>query len=89
MNIIDVKIDQQLSLKLIVKLNQSPTNCLKMFKDAFGETILSRTRILEWNNRFSELLEYVEDEERSGRPVTIITEGKVKNSLKACGKTDI
>nr|CAH7728141.1 unnamed protein product [Callosobruchus chinensis] len=39
---------------------------------------MSRTRVFEWHKRFSEGREEVEDDERTGRPVTSRIEENIK-----------
>jgi transposase len=53
-----------------VKLKKNATETLNLLREAYGEDALSRSRVFEWHKRFSEGREDVEDDERSGRPVT-------------------
>nr|CAH7729373.1 unnamed protein product [Callosobruchus chinensis] len=67
---ISLKIEQHINLKFLVKLGKSPSECFQLLKEVFGDNCMSRTRVFEWHKRFSEGREEVEDDERTGRPVT-------------------
>jgi hypothetical protein len=60
-----------------VKLKKTPTKCLKLLKDVYGDSFLSRAMVSMWHKRFSEGRNAVEDEEREGRPNTSKTNENV------------
>ena len=45
-----------------------------MLTKAYGESVMSKTRIYEWYKRFQDGREDVEDDERPGRPSTSTTD---------------
>nr|CAH7752029.1 unnamed protein product [Callosobruchus chinensis] len=49
-----------------------------LLKEVLGDNCMSRTRVFEWHKRFSEGREEVEDDERTGRPVTSRIEENIK-----------
>nr|CAH7718403.1 unnamed protein product [Callosobruchus chinensis] len=73
-----LKIEQRINLKFLVKLGKSPSECFQLLKEVFGDNCMSRTRVFEWHKRFSEGREEVEDDERTGRPVTSRIEENIK-----------
>lgn len=75
---ISLKIEQRINLKFLVKLRKPPSECFQLLKEVFGDNCMSRTRVFEWHKRFSEGREEVEDDERTGRPVTSRIEENVK-----------
>ena len=40
----------------------SPTECIKLLKDEYGDNLMSRSRVFECHKRFSEGQEEVEDD---------------------------
>ena len=75
---ISQKIEQRINLKFLVKLKKPPTECFQLLKEVFGDNCMSRSQIFEWHKRFLEGREIVEDDERSGRPVTSRTDENIK-----------
>lgn len=75
---ISLKIEQRINLKFLVKLKKSPTECFQLLKEVFGDNCMSRTQVFEWHKRFVEGREVVEDDERSGRPVTSRTDENIQ-----------
>ncbi|XP_018337789.1 PREDICTED: putative uncharacterized protein FLJ37770 [Trachymyrmex septentrionalis] len=53
-----------------------------MLTVAFGESTMSKTRVYEWYKRFKKSREDVEDDDRSGRPSTSITDDNVERVKK-------
>ena len=49
-----------------------------MLKKAFGDDAMLQPRVYEWNKRFREEREDVEDDARSGRPSISITDENVE-----------
>ena len=55
-------IEQRFNIKFSVKLGKIATETLKMLRDVYGDSSMSRTRIFEWPKRFVEGREDVEDD---------------------------
>lgn len=72
----NLKIEQRINLKFLVKLKKSPTECLKMLTEVYGKDTMSRTRDFEWPKKFKDGREEVEDE-HPGRPCTSKTDENV------------
>jgi len=53
-----------------VKLNKSATETFASLTDADGDATLSRTMVFKWHKAFNEGRENVEDDPRSGRPIS-------------------
>ena len=66
-------IEQRINIKFCVKLEEATTEILKMLRDVYGDSSMSRTRIFEWHKRFVEGRKDVEDDLKSGRPCTSTT----------------
>ena len=58
------KVEQRVKQKFLVKLNlkKSPTECIKLLKDVYGDNLMSCSCVFEWHKRFSEGREEVEDD---------------------------
>jgi len=84
---LDKKIEQRINIKFLVKLKKTATETLNLLREAYGEDALSKSRVFDWHKRFSEGREDVEDNERSGRPVTIKTDENVER-VRALVRTD-
>ena len=67
-------IEQRINIKFCVKLRKTATEILKMLRDVYGDSSMSRTRVFEWHKRFVEGREDVEDDPKSGRPCTSTTD---------------
>jgi hypothetical protein len=61
-----------------VKLVKSTTETLEMFREAFGEHSLSWAVVFEWHSRYRAGQVSVEDDKRSGRPITSKTTENVE-----------
>lgn len=75
---LDKKIEQRINIKFLVKLKKTATETLNLLREAYGEDALSKSRVFAWHKRFSDGREDVEDDERSGRPVTMKTDENVE-----------
>ena len=64
------KNEQRVCIKFCVKLGKSATETFDMLRQAFHDHALGRTQVFGWHARFKSGRESVEDDERSGRPVT-------------------
>ena len=63
-------IEQRYNIKFCMKLGKSPTETYQLLEQVYGDNSLSRRRVFEWHRRFREGQESVEDEHRSGRPLS-------------------
>ena len=73
-----MSLDQRINLKFLVKLKKTPTKSLKMLQEAYGDQSMSRERDFEWDRRFREGEENVENKPRSGRPSSSKTDENVE-----------
>ena len=79
-------IEQRYAIRFCVRLQINATETFKKLKQAYGDQVLSRAQVFRWHKAFLFGRETVEDEPRSGRPVTSRTEEnatKVKTLVKA------
>jgi len=53
-----------------VKLKKSATETFASSTEAYGDGTLSRTMVFKWHKAFKEGRENVEDDPRSGRPIS-------------------
>ena len=65
--------EKQIHLKFLVKLRKTPTECFKLFKEVYGEDVMSRTQIFEWQKGYKE----VEDDTKMGQPSTTRTDENI------------
>ena len=70
-------IEQRINIKFCVNLKNSDET-LKMLRDVYGDSSMSRTRVFEWHKRFVEGREDVEDDPKSGRPSTSTTDTNIE-----------
>ena len=47
-------VEQQINLKLLVRLGETPTEALKLLQEVYGDDTMSRTHLFEWHRRFKE-----------------------------------
>jgi len=73
----NLKIEQRVNLKFLVKLKKSPTECFKLLVEAYGKVTISRIRVFEWQ-KFSEGREEIDDNEHPGRPSTLKTNENIE-----------
>jgi len=71
-------IEQRYAIKLCVKLNKSATETFASLTQAYGDTTLSRTMVFKWHKAFKEGRENVEDDPRSGRPISSTNDENVE-----------
>ena len=71
-------IEQRINIKFCVKLGKTATETLKMLRDVYGDSFMSRTRVFKWHKRFVEGREDVEDDPKSGRPCTSTTDTNIE-----------
>lgn len=79
------KSEQRLDIKFLVKLKNIATETFNFLHVTYVKDAISRGRVFEWYQRFSERRGYVDDYEWPGRSLTIETDkkvGKVRTLLK-------
>ena len=62
--------EQWYAIKFCLKLNKSATEIFSSLTEAYGDATLSRTMVFKWHKAFKEGRENVEDDLRSGRPIS-------------------
>ncbi|XP_050527144.1 protein GVQW3-like [Daktulosphaira vitifoliae] len=75
---LDMKIEQRVNIKFLVKLKKTAAESFRMLCKVYSEECLSRACVFEWHKRFCNGREDVEDDDHSGRPTTCSTNEKVK-----------
>ena len=73
-----MSIEQRINLKFLVRLGKTPTETFNLLQEVYGDATMSTTRIFEWHKRFREGREDVEDDPKSGRPITSRTNENVE-----------
>ncbi|GFG30152.1 hypothetical protein Cfor_00898 [Coptotermes formosanus] len=68
----DVK-EQRICIKFCFKFGTTAAETHQMLKEAFGDNALDQTQTYEWFKRFKNGWVSVDDDERSGRPLTRTT----------------
>ena len=63
-------IEQCYAIKFCVKLNKSATDTFASLTKVYGDATLLRTMVFKWHKAFKEGRENVEDDPRSGRPIS-------------------
>jgi len=71
-------IEQWYTLKFCVKLNKSAIKTFAPLTEAYGDATLSRTMVFKWHKAFNEGRENVEDDPRSGRPISSTNDQNVE-----------
>ena len=71
-------IEQWYVIKFCVKLNKSATKTIASLTEAYGDATLSRTMVFKWHKAFKEGRENVEDDPRSGRPISSTNDQNVE-----------
>ena len=65
--------EQRACIKFCLKLGKTPTGWCEMLKTAFGEQATGRSQPFQWFSRFKAGRTSIDDDERSGRPVSSST----------------
>jgi len=65
--------EQRACIKFCFKLGKTATECYEMLKTAFGEQAMGRSQTFQWFSRFKAGSTSIDDDERSGRPVSSST----------------
>ena len=71
-------IEQRYATKFCVKLNKSATKTFASLSEAYGDATLSRTMAFKWHKAFTAGRENVEDDPRSGRPISSTNDESVE-----------
>ncbi|XP_032053001.1 protein GVQW3-like [Aythya fuligula] len=77
-------LEQRYTIKFCVKLGKTGKETHDVIKEAYGDAAMGRSCVFEWHKLFQEGRERVEDDDRSGRPLTSKTNenvSRVKNVL--------
>jgi len=70
--------EQRYAIKFCVKLKKSATETFASLTEAYGDATLSRTMVFRWHKAFKEGRENVEDDPRSGRPISSTNDENVE-----------
>ena len=70
--------EQRYAIKFCVKLNKSATETFDSLTEAYGDATLSRTMVFKWRKAFKEGRENVEDDPRSGKPISSTNDENVE-----------
>ena len=65
--------EQRACIKFCFKLGKTATECYEMLKTAFGEQAMGRSQTFQWFSRFKARRTSIDDDKRSGRPVSSST----------------
>ena len=65
--------EQRACIKFCFKLGKTATECYEMLKIAFGEQAMGRFQTFQWFSWFKAGRTSIDDDERSGRPVSSST----------------
>jgi len=60
-------------INFCLKLGKTATECYEMLKTTFGEQAMGRSQTFRWVSRFKAGRTSIDDDERSGRPVSSST----------------
>ena len=71
-------IEQRYAIKFCVKLNKSATETFTSVTEAYGDATVSSTMVFKWHKAFKEGRENVEDDPRSGRPISSTNDSYVE-----------
>ena len=71
-------IEQRYAIKFCVELNKSATEIFASLIEAYGDATLSRSMVFRWHKAFKEGRENVEDDSRSGRPISSTNDQNVE-----------
>lgn len=65
--------EQRACIKFCFKLGKTATECYEMLKTAFGEQAMGHSQTFQWFSRFKAGRTSIDDDERSGQPVSSST----------------
>ena len=75
---LSVNAEQLVNVKFCVKLGKSAPETYDLLNKVYGESVLSRTQVLEWFKRFKEGREEIVDDQRPRRPSTSKTDANIE-----------
>ena len=70
--------EQRINMKFCFRLQKSANETHEMLKLVYGNAAVTMKTVYNWFERFRNGCELVEDEERSGRPLTSKTQENVE-----------
>jgi len=70
-------LEQHYTIKFYTKLGKSGSEALQLLRTAYGDAVLSSSRVLRWHKAFKDGRESTEDKQRTGHPSTSRTENNV------------
>lgn len=70
--------EQRANIKFCVLLQKSPGETLQMLIQAYGDVAMKKSQVYEWHKRFREGRVSIEDDPRSGRPSTAVTDENIE-----------
>ncbi len=74
----DKNVEQCAVIKFLVKLDETGKQISEKLSTVYGEAAMKPAMVYKWVKRCQEGLKLLEDEQRSGRPVTTRNEENVK-----------
>jgi hypothetical protein len=77
----DKNLEQRISIKFCVKIGKSDSETLVLLTLAHGEYAMRKSSVFEWQRRFKEGQEDVQDDTSSGQPKTQRTDTNVDRVL--------
>lgn len=70
--------EQRANIKFCVLLQKSASETLEMLNQAYGNEAMKKSQVYEWHKRFREGRVSIEDDPRSGRPSTSMTDTNIE-----------
>jgi len=83
----DVKNEQQIVIKFLVKSGEKTAEIFRKLQRVFGNDCLSKPRVYEWASRFASGRESTQDDAKSGAPKIVHTRQNVER-LSVLVRTD-
>lgn len=82
-------LDQRANIKFCQSLGKSASEAWQMIQLVYGSTSISRSQVYKWYKLFAEGRQSLEDEPRSGRPLTGVTKENIAKAteINKHGKT--
>jgi len=71
---------ERVNIKFLVKLKKSATETFQLLTEAYGEDSMSRARVSEWHQLFSEGRESLKDDDRPDHPCTAVTDDNIEKA---------
>jgi hypothetical protein len=64
-------VEQRVNIKFLTKLGKSAAETYNLSTEVYGDHCLSRMQVFKWFKKFKEGREYVGDDPKSGRLVSV------------------